>query len=86
MSFLRPEARAALWRWREVLVGVGLMAIGLWWALTTIGLLHWLGYVLLVLAAAILAAGLQRARFRCAGSRSRSASKDTGGRCVPSGC
>jgi len=64
MSFLRPEARATLWRWREVLVGAALVAIGLWWALTTIGLLHWLGYAVLVLAAAILAAGLQRARFR----------------------
>jgi hypothetical protein len=64
MSFLRPEARAALWRWREVLVGVATLAIGLWWALTSIGLLHWLGYVVLILAAAILAAGLQRARFR----------------------
>ena len=64
MSFLRPEARAALWRWREVLVGTALLAIGLWWVLTTIGLLHWLGYVVLVLAVATLAAGLQRARFR----------------------
>ncbi|WP_294606696.1 hypothetical protein [uncultured Roseovarius sp.] len=64
MSFMRPEARAALWRWREALVGAGLLAIGLWWALTAIGLLYWLGYVLLVLAIAILAAGLQRARFR----------------------
>lgn len=64
MSFFRPEARAALWRWREVLTGVALAGIGLWWVLTTIGLLHWLGYLAMALAAAILVMGLQRARFR----------------------
>jgi len=64
MSFFRPEARAALWRWREVLTGVALAGIGLWWVLTTIGLLHWLGYLALALAAATLIIGLQRARFR----------------------
>ncbi len=64
MSFVRPQARAALWRWREVLTGTGLGGIGLWWVLTTAGLLHWLGYVAIALAAAILVMGLQRARFR----------------------
>ncbi|RUS60760.1 hypothetical protein EGN72_07625 [Pseudorhodobacter sp. E13] len=30
MSFIRPEARAALWRGREVFAALGLGAIGLW--------------------------------------------------------
>lgn len=64
MSFIRPQARAALWRWREVLTGVGLAGIGLWWVLTTIGLLHWLGYFAIALAGMILFMGLQRGRFR----------------------
>lgn len=64
MSFIRPQARAALWRWREVLTGAGLAALGLWWTLGTGGLLHWLGYVLLIAAGGLLMIGVQRARFR----------------------
>ncbi len=64
MSLIRPQARAALWRWREVLTGAGLAALGLWWTLGTGGLLHWLGYVLLIGAGAMLMMGVQRARFR----------------------
>lgn len=64
MSFMRPEARAALWRWREVLCGLGLAAVGLWWGIDSFGLLQWLGYALLILAGAVLVMGLQRARFR----------------------
>ncbi|HJO49134.1 MAG TPA: hypothetical protein QGF83_00480 [Sulfitobacter pontiacus] len=30
MSFLRPEAKAELWRWREVLGGIAVALIGLW--------------------------------------------------------
>ena len=30
MSFLRQGARDQLWRWREAIVGGGLMALGLW--------------------------------------------------------
>ena len=32
MSFIRPEASAALHRWAEALVGLALMGIGLWLA------------------------------------------------------
>ncbi|WP_397544638.1 hypothetical protein, partial [Roseovarius salis] len=54
----------ALWRWREVLAGGGTAALGLWWSLGTTGLLPWLGGVLVLAGAALVAAGVQRARFR----------------------
>tara|TARA_R100000935_G_scaffold10270_1_gene20529 strand:- start:3844 stop:4383 length:540 start_codon:yes stop_codon:yes gene_type:complete len=63
-EFLRPQARATLWRWREVLFAGALAALGLWWALGSFGLVKWIGIVLVLLAAAIAAAGVQRARFR----------------------
>ncbi len=65
MSFIRPEARAALMRWREAVAGGVVLALGLWWALTSLGLIRWAGGVALVLIGAALTwAGVQRARFR----------------------
>lgn len=64
MSFLRPEAKAQLLRWRETLVGVGAAALGLWLALTSYGVLFGLGVVLVIGGAAFAFAGVQRARFR----------------------
>ncbi len=48
---IRPEAQAALWRWREVALGVGVMGGGLW--LMRLG-----GYLLLPLGAGGGLAGL----------------------------
>lgn len=48
---IRPEAQAALWRWREVALGVGVMGGGLW--LMRLG-----GYLLLPLGAGVGLAGL----------------------------
>ncbi len=67
MSFFRPEARAALWRWREVIVAAGLAAVGLWWILGIGGFLGWLGWGMIAVAALALIAGIQRARFRQGG-------------------
>ena len=64
MSFVRPKARAALWRWREGLIGAALLALGLWWALGMFGMLHWLGYALILAGIVLAIAGFQRARFR----------------------
>ena len=64
MSLVRPQARAALWRWREVVAGGGLAVLGLWWVLAGIGIVHWLGWALLAAALALVLAGVQRARFR----------------------
>lgn len=66
-DFLRPEARAFLWRWRDTLVGLALIALGLWWGLRFFGALKWLGYVVILLGVTIAVAGVQRARFRQAG-------------------
>lgn len=54
MALIRPEAQAALWRWREVAVGVGIVALGAW--LMRLG-----GYLLLPLGAAVVLAGLSLA-------------------------
>jgi len=64
MSLIRPQARAAMWRWREVLGSGALAAMGLWWVLGGIGIVHWLGWMLIAAAVALLLAGIQRARFR----------------------
>jgi hypothetical protein len=64
VSFLRPEAKAQLLRWRETLAGAGAAALGLWFALTSYGVLFGLGIVLILGGGALAAAGVQRARFR----------------------
>ncbi|MDZ7711245.1 MAG: hypothetical protein U5K36_15210 [Roseovarius sp.] len=64
MSLIRPQARAALWRWREALGSLAFAALGLWWVLGGIGIVHWLGWVLIAASAALMLAGVQRARFR----------------------
>jgi hypothetical protein len=62
-DFFRPEARAALWRWREAMVAGVVAALGLWWALTSFGVLQWLGWALVALAAAAGYVAIQRLRF-----------------------
>lgn len=67
MSFIRPEAQAALTRWREALAGAAIVALGLYWALWVGGLLGWIGWLLVPAGAGIAVIGVQRARFRTAG-------------------
>jgi hypothetical protein len=64
MSFLRPEAKAQILRWRETLSGLGAAALGLWLVLTAYGVLFGLGIVLVIGGSALAVAGVQRARFR----------------------
>lgn len=65
MSFLRPEAKAGLWRWREVLAGGAMLALGLWWGFGARGwMINGVGFGLILLAAGLIVLGLQRARFR----------------------
>lgn len=64
MSFVRPAASAALMRWREALVGFGVVCLGVWWALTPGQLVQWLGYAVMLGGLALLIAGIQRGRFR----------------------
>lgn len=63
-DFFRPEARAFLWRWRDVIGAFVIFAMGLWWATDGIGLVRWLGAILIGLGAVLVYTGTQRARFR----------------------
>ena len=58
-SFMRPEARAALWRWREVLYAGLVAAFGLWWAWGGLGIVKWIGFILIALALILAIAGIQ---------------------------
>ena len=64
MSFIRPEARAAMWRWREVIAGVVLSSAAGFWALSAFGIMQALALILLALAVIMILAGIQRGRFR----------------------
>ena len=61
---IRPEAAAALARWREALAGLALAGAGLWAALGAFGLLAWLGWAGVIAGAALVFAVVQRGRFR----------------------
>lgn len=67
MSFIRPEAKATMMRWREVLIGLALSAFGLIWAMTEQGVIAYVGIGLVILGAVLIAVGIQRGRFRIAG-------------------
>ncbi|KAE9632612.1 hypothetical protein [Parasedimentitalea maritima] len=64
MSLIRPEARTALWRWRELVVAAVVLLMGLRWVLGAFGLLFWGGWVLLIIGTALAIVGVQRLRFR----------------------
>ena len=63
MSFLRPEAVAAIRRWQGTIAAGAVMALGLWWGLTSLGLIKWSGWALALGGAAMTWAAVQRARF-----------------------
>jgi len=63
MSFIRPEATVEIKRWRGPMVAGAVLALGLWWGLTSLGLVKWFGWALAAASAAILWASVQRARF-----------------------
>lgn len=67
MSFIRPDAAETLLRWREVIVGALVLITGAWWAFGLGGLLFWIGGVVMLGGAALIVAGIQRARFRIPG-------------------
>ncbi|MEQ6248913.1 hypothetical protein ABMC89_08480 [Sulfitobacter sp. HNIBRBA3233] len=76
--FFRPEAKAALWRWREVLVAGALVCLGLWWLLGPGGLLAVPAVALVGIGAALAWIGVQRARFRGNGEGAGVVSVDEG--------
>lgn len=64
MSFIRPEARENLMRWREALVGAAVVLLGLYWLVTSFGLLRWASLAVIAVGLAATWSGVQRARFR----------------------
>lgn len=66
-GFLRPEAAATLTRWREVLVALAVMALGLWIAARPGLILQGAGYALMLAAAVALIPAVRRARFAAEG-------------------
>ena len=62
-DFLRPEVRTFLGRWREVLLAGVVVLLGIWWALTGIGINQWLGYIFCLVGIGWGVAAVQRARF-----------------------
>lgn len=62
-DFLRPEVRALLWRWRDLLGALAVVALGLWWGLRGSGIVQWLGYLLIAGGGIWAIAGVQRGRF-----------------------
>ena len=60
---IRPELLELARRWREALIGAGLVLLGLWWAGGT-GLMPFLGGATAVVGAALVWLSVQRERFR----------------------
>lgn len=66
MSFVRSDAAMTLKRYREALIGVSVILLGLWWAWGSLGLIKWMGVALAVMGGLILWSGLRRARIHSA--------------------
>ncbi|MDG4649845.1 hypothetical protein P6F26_15475 [Roseibacterium sp. SDUM158017] len=66
-EFLRPEATAALRRWREVLLVLAVVAAGLWIALRPGPVVQGFGWLLAALGAFMLVPAIRRARFAASG-------------------
>ena len=64
MSFVRPEVLGQLTRWREAMMGVGVAVAGVWWALIAAGPVAWIGWLVAAFGGGLVAAGIQRGRFR----------------------
>jgi hypothetical protein len=78
VEFFRPEAQAAVWRWREVICGVFVGLLGVWAIAGPGFLLAVPGYALVLAGAALVFLGIQRARFRGAGGGAGAVQVDEG--------
>lgn len=62
-DFVRPEFRAALARYAQVIIGALIVALGLWWTRFTFGIVNGLSYGVALLGLIIAIEGLRRARL-----------------------
>jgi hypothetical protein len=61
---MRRETQTAVWRWREMMVGVAIALAGIWRSTGALGLI-WVFWIVVALAGVVVAyAGWQRGRFR----------------------
>lgn len=67
MSFLRSEAVAFLKKWREALIGAGLIGIGVYFATVGLTVQRWIGFALILIGGALIWEGIRRARFPAPG-------------------
>lgn len=63
MDFVRPELRALISEWRDVLIGAGIAVLGLWAGLAADGILSILGWIGVVLGVAQSVIAIRRRRF-----------------------
>jgi hypothetical protein len=50
-DFMPASPRAFILRWREVLIGVAIVLLGVWWWANTYAVVSWLSVVIVLLAA-----------------------------------
>ena len=62
-GFFRPEAVAALIRWREAIMGIAVIGLGTWWSFSSGPVLRWVAVLTILAGGAILWEGLRRARL-----------------------
>ncbi|WP_460275035.1 hypothetical protein [Celeribacter sp. ULVN23_4] len=60
---MRPEIKALLYRWREVIVGLVIVALFASWALSSYGVMRWIALTVTGIAVIFAIAAVQRARF-----------------------
>ena len=61
---IRPELRAALWRWREALGGIAFAALCLWWQAGAFGIVKWVALAGGFAGVAFAIVGIQRGGLR----------------------
>lgn len=64
MTFIRPEAKAVLWTWRELIAAALLLGFGLWSVFGGYGLEVIFGWACVGVGTVLAVIGAQRLRFR----------------------
>nr|WP_321365197.1 hypothetical protein [uncultured Celeribacter sp.] len=60
---MRPEVKALLWRWREVVVALVVVTLMGLWAASSFGVMRWIALGFTALSVIFAIAAIQRARF-----------------------